>query len=214
MISKKTVLPRYLIDRYKIWKTTSYLQNKKKIKKLAKFGQKPKAMIISCCDSRVNVESIFGSEEGDFFIHRNIANLIPPYKFSKTDSTTFAAIEYALKELKVTNFIILGHTNCGGIKAGYLHYSNGANKNYKFINNWIVYLSTAYKNIPKKLSIKNQIQFLEEENVRVSINNLLELPKVKNLVKNNKISIHGLMYEISSGELKLLNYKTSKFEII
>ena len=204
MINKKVLLPKFLSNRYNIWKSTSYLQNEKNIKKLAKLGQKPQAMIISCCDSRVNVTSIFGAKEGDFFIHRNIANIIPPYKSTKTDHSTFAAIEYAVKELKVPNFIVLGHTNCGGIKAGHSQLLKGQNKKYKFINSWLANLGSAFKNTPKKLSIKNQINFLEEENVRVSILNLLEFPIVKTMVKNKKLSIYGLIYDISSGELKSL----------
>ena len=204
MINKKVLLPRFLSNRYNIWKSTSYLQNEKNIKKLAKLGQKPQAMIITCCDSRVNVTSIFGAKEGDFFIYRNIANIIPPYKSTKTDHSTFAAIEYAIKELKVPNFIVLGHTNCGGVKAGHSQHFKGQNKKYKFINSWLANLRTAFKNTPKTLSIKNQINFLEEENVRVSILNLLEFPIVKKLVKNNKLSIYGLIYNISSGELKSL----------
>ena len=204
MMNKKTFLPRFLSKRYNIWKSTSYLQNEKKIKKLAKYGQRPQAMIISCCDSRVNVDSIFGAKEGDFFIHRNVANIIPTYKSTKTDHSTFAAIEYALKELKVPNFVVLGHTNCGGIKAGHSQYSKGENKKFKFINSWLANLDTAFKNTPKKLSIKNQISYLEEENIRVSILNLLEFPEVKKMVKNKKLSIYGLIYDISTGELKSL----------
>ncbi len=204
MINKKAPFPRFLRNRYNTWKSTSYLKNQKNIKKLAKFGQKPKAMIISCCDSRVNAASIFGAKEGDFFIHRNIANIIPPYKSTKTDHSTFAAIEYAVKELKVPYFIVLGHTNCGGIKAGHSQHLKGQNKKYKFINSWLANLGTAFKNTPKKLSIKNQINFLEEENVRVSILNLLKFPIVKKRVKNKKLSVYGIMYDISTGELKSL----------
>ena len=204
MTNKKILLPRFLINRYNSWKSTSYLRNQSKIQKLAKSGQKPKAMIVSCCDSRVNVASIFGAKEGDFFIHRNIANIIPSYKSLKTDHSTFAAIEYAVKVLKVPNFIVLGHTNCGGIKTGYFHYLKGPNKNYKFINSWLANLSAAYKNVPKTLSVKNQINFLEEENVRVSVYNLLEFPIVKKMVKNKKLSIYGLIYNISSGDIKSL----------
>lgn len=204
MKNNKIQLPKFLKNRYNVWKATSYLQNEKNIKKLAKLGQKPKAMIISCCDSRVNVSSIFGAKEGDFFIHRNIANIIPSYGSTKTDHSTFAAIEYAIKELKVPNFIVLGHTKCGGIKAGHSQHMIGQNKKYKFINSWLSNLRTAYKNIPKKLSIENQINFLEEENIRVSIQNLLQFPIVKKMVKNKKLSIFGLIYDISSGDIKSL----------
>ena len=204
MKNNKIQLPKFLKNRYNVWKATSYLQNEKNIKKLAKLGQKPKAMIISCCDSRVNVSSIFGAKEGDFFIHRNIANIIPPYGPTKTDHSTFAAIEYAIKELKVPNFIVLGHTKCGGIRAAHSQQMKGQNKKYKFINSWLSNLRTAYKNIPKKLSIEDQINFLEEENIRVSIQNLLQFPIVKKMVKNKKLSIFGLIYDISSGDIKSL----------
>ena len=204
MKNNQNWLPKFLKNRYNIWRATSYLQNEKNIKKLAKLGQKPQAMIISCCDSRVNVASIFGAKEGDFFIHRNIANIIPQYGSTKTDHSTFAAIEYAIKELKVPNFIVMGHTKCGGIKAGHYQHMKGQNKKYKFINSWLSNLGTAYKNIPKKLSIENQINFLEEENVRVSIHNLLQFPIVKKMVKNKKLSIFGLIYDISSGDIKSL----------
>ncbi len=204
MKNNKIQLPKFLKNRYNVWKATSYLQNQKNIKKLAKFGQKPQAMIITCCDSRVNVASIFGAKEGDFFIHRNIANIIPSYGSTKTDHSTFAAIEYAIKELKVPNIIILGHTKCGGIKAGHFQHMKGQNKKYKFINSWLSNLRTAYKNIPKKLSIENQINFLEEENIRVSIHNLLQFPIVTKLVRNKKLSIFGLIYDISSGDVESL----------
>ena len=95
------VLPDYLIKRYKQWKTTSFEENKSWYNKIADEGQNPRAMIISCCDARVHVTSMFGADTGEFFIHRNIANIIPSYKSSKTDHSTFAAIEYAIKELKV-----------------------------------------------------------------------------------------------------------------
>ncbi len=204
MKNQKTLLPKFLINRYNLWKSTTYLQNANLIKKLAKFGQKPKAMIIACCDSRVNVTSIFMAKEGDFFIHRNIANVVPPYKSSKNDCSTFAAIEYALKELKVPNLIVLGHTNCGGIKAAHYQHLKGKNKKYQFINNWLANLETAFENIPKKLSIENQVNFLGEENIRVSIHNLIKFPIVKKMINNKKLSIYGLIYDISSGEIKSL----------
>ena len=127
-------LPRFLINRFKVWKKISYSKNANKYKKLAEFGQKPRAMIISCCDSRIQPTSIFQAEEGDFFVHRNIANLIPSHNSTSNDFSTLAAIEYAIKELKIPDIVILGHTDCGGIKSGHSHHSKGPNKDYKFNN--------------------------------------------------------------------------------
>ena len=214
MIKKINSLPRFLVDRYKVWKKTYYLKNQYEFKKLSKFPQKPKAIIISCCDSRVNPTSIFGAKEGELFIHRNIANIIPAYNSPNNDNSTFAAIEYAIKELKVPNLIVLGHTNCGGIKAVYNLHIKGIKNNYKFVNKWLRNLSVVFLKIPKELSKKNQIVYLEEENIKLSINNLLNYPNIKNLVKNNKLSISGLIFDIGSGDIKSLNFSNNKFEKI
>ena len=72
-------LPAYLVQRFQGWRATAYHENKAWYRRLAQSGQHPRAMVISCCDSRVHVTSIFGADEGEFFIHRNIASLVPPY---------------------------------------------------------------------------------------------------------------------------------------
>lgn len=74
-MEKAKPLPSYLVQRYHGWKATSYAQNKSWYRHLESEGQHPRAMIISCCDSRVHVTSIFGADQGEFFIHRNIARI-------------------------------------------------------------------------------------------------------------------------------------------
>ena len=71
MINKLSPPPKFLIDRYKKWKTNEYSKNEVQLRKLASSGQSPSTMIISCCDSRVHATSIFGADVGEFFIHRN-----------------------------------------------------------------------------------------------------------------------------------------------
>ena len=102
--------PPSLLKHYKKWKSTDFEENKALHARLSEQGQKPEAMIISCCDSRVNPTSIFGTDIGQFFIHRNIANLVPPYRIDTAYSGTPAALEYAIDNLKVPNLIILGHS--------------------------------------------------------------------------------------------------------
>ena len=79
MTNKISLPPKFLIDRYKKWKSSEYLKNQVQLKKIASSGQSPSTMVISCCDSRIHATSIFEAHEGEFFIHRNIANLVPPY---------------------------------------------------------------------------------------------------------------------------------------
>ena len=212
MTNKISPLPKFLIDRYKNWKSSEYLKNEVQLRKLSSSGQSPSTMVISCCDSRIHVTSIFGADEGEFFIHRNIANLVPMYSPDGENHGTSAAIEYAIKELKVQHLIILGHKDCGGIKNGHNMHSNLANPNYEFINKWLGILLPAYNKIQKNVSEQKQINLLEQESIKVSINNLFSFPFIKKAIDENNLSIHGLIHDIGSGNLKFLNPATEDFE--
>jgi len=91
-------LPRYLIERYKGWRASTYDENRAWYTRLA-------------------TEALFGAEPGELFMLRNVANLAPPYKPSHEHHGTSAAIEFAITGLGVTNLIVLGHAQCGGVKA-------------------------------------------------------------------------------------------------
>ena len=212
MIKKLSPLPEILVNKYKTWKSSYYLDNSEKFNKLAEEGQNPKTLVISCCDSRIHATSIFGAGEGEFFIHRNIANLVPHFSNSSEHLGTSATIEYATRELKIEHVIILGHTGCGGIKAAYNNYKKSNDKNYLFINKWLSILIPIFKNFSNESSIKNQIQKLEEESIKNSINNLFSFPNIKQDVENNRIQVHGLIHDIGSGDLKYLNPITEEFE--
>ena len=212
MIKQISPLPEFLVKRYKKWKSSSFLENSNHFKQLALLGQKPTSMVISCCDSRVHATSIFGADAGEFFIHRNIANLVPPYSPDNENHGTSAAIEYAVKELNIKYLIILGHKDCGGIKSGHKIYSDNLNPNYEFINKWLSIILPAFNNISKKIPKETQIQQLEEESIKVSINNLFSFPFVKTEVENKKLLIHGLIHDIGSGKIKFLNPLSEEFE--
>ena len=212
MANKISPPPKFLIDRYKKWRSNEYLKNEVQLRKLASSGQSPSTIVISCCDSRIHATSIFGADEGEFFIHRNIANLVPPYSPDGENHGTSAAIEYAIKELKVQHLIILGHKDCGGIKYGHNLHSDLSNINYEFINKWLNILLPAYNKIQKDVSEQKQINQLEQESIKVSINNLFSFPFIKKAIDENNLSIHGLIHDIGSGNLKFLNPETEDFE--
>ena len=212
MINKLSPPPKFLIERYRKWKSSKYLKNEEQLRKLAFSGQSPSTIIISCCDSRIHATSIFGANEGEFFIHRNIANLVPPYSPDGENHGTSAAIEYAIKELRVHHLIILGHKDCGGIKYGHDIHSNLVNPNYEFINKWLSILLPAFDIIQKNVSEQEQINQLEQESIKTSINNLFNFPFVKKAIDENNLFIHGLIHDIGSGNLKFLNPVTEDFE--
>ena len=212
MNNKLSPPPQFLIDRYKKWKSSEYFKNEVAFRKLASSGQSPSTMVISCCDSRIHATSIFGADEGEFFIHRNIANLVPPYSPDGENHGTSAAIEYAIKELKVQYIIILGHKDCGGIKYGHSMHSSLAKNNYEFINKWVSILLPAYNKIQKDVSKQEQINQFEEESIKASINNLFSFPFIKKAIVENNLLIHVLIHDIGSGNLKFLNPITKDFE--
>ena len=207
-------LPDFLIDRYIDWKNNYFEKNKLLYKKTVSEGQKPKVMVISCCDSRVQATSIFGSNIGEFFVHRNIANLVPPYNLGEENSGTSSAIEYAVKTLKVSHIIILGHSNCGGIKYGYQLCCGEKNNDYEFIDKWLKILKTSFHNLNSNLQENDKIKFLEKESIKNFFKNLKSYPFIDLLIQQKKITIHGLWHDISEGLLMELNSDNYEFEKI
>ena len=214
MIQKLSPLPDFLINRYKDWKLNHFSNNSEKFKKLASLGQSPSTMVISCCDSRIHATSIFGAEEGEFFIHRNIANLVPPYSDDGQHYATSAAIEYATEELKIRHLIILGHTGCGGIKGSYDLHKHNINPKHSFVNKWLSITQPIFKNISENIPRDDHIKQLEEESIKNSLDNLFTFPNVKRNIEEEKLLIHGMIHDIGSGTLKVLNPITHKFEKI
>lgn len=206
-------LPSYLSKRFTGWKATQFEENKAWYARLADEGQRPRAMIISCCDSRVHVTAIFGAETGEFFIHRNIANLVPPYLPDDDYHGTSAAIEYAVKFLHVSNLLIVGHSDCGGV-AGCLSMCEGNGKeleeNSEFIGPWLEILKPGYDRIPA--DTKNKRTALEKQGVIVSLENLMTFPFVKEAVEAGTLSLHGLWNDIRDGGLEYYDAAAEAFK--
>ena len=199
-------IPNFLIERYKFWRTHTFEDYKEIYQQASKTAQKPIAMIITCCDSRILENTIFGGGIGDYFIHRNVANIVPSKNDKSQNIQTLSAIEYALKVLKIQNLIILGHSNCGGVKYSYKTLLDKKNiKDFEYINQWVSCLQKSYKNIPNDFSESEKITFFEQENIRQSIKNLYEYDFVDKLVNENKLNVIGLWYQINSGLIKFLD---------
>lgn len=197
-------LPPSLVARYQGWKATGYAENKTWYKRLASEGQHPRALIISCCDSRVHVTSIFGADEGEFFIHRNIANMVPPYAPDGQLHGTSAAIEYAVTALKVANIIVLGHSTCGGVRGFYEMATGNAPEladGSSFVGNWIKILQPGYDRIKDSCSGDECVAALEKEAVKVSLDNLMTFPFVAEAVAREALTLHGLWNDIGEGAL-------------
>ena len=197
-------LPSYLVQRYHGWRATTWTENRAWYRRLAEDGQRPRAMVISCCDSRVHVTSIFGADQGEFFIHRNIANLVPPYTPDGQNHGTSAAVEYAVNTLKIAHLIVVGHSSCGGVQGCHAMCSGHApelEQKSSFVGRWMDILRPGYDRI-KDLPEDDQLAALEKEAVLVSLENLMTFPFVKARVEADELTVHGLWNDIGQGGLE------------
>lgn len=197
-------LPEYLTRRYLGWHATDYHNNAAWYRNLADQGQHPRAMIISCCDSRVHVTSIFGADQGEFFIHRNVANLVPPHAPDGLQHGTSAALEYAVTALKVAHVLVLGHSTCGGV-AGCYHMCSGnapeLEESSSYVGRWMDIARPAFERLPEA-DEEARLTAMEKESVLVSLENLMSFPFVKEAVEDGRLTLHGLWHDIGSGHLE------------
>lgn len=197
-------LPAYLISRFHGWRATTYQDNKAWFRRLAQSGQHPRAMVISCCDSRVHVTSIFGADEGEFFIHRNVANLVPPYNPDGEYHGTSAAVEYAVTSLGVAHIVVLGHSNCGGVKGCHDMCSGHAPElemKSSFVGRWMDILRPGYDRVTLTKP-EDPLRALEKEAVLVSLENLMTFPFVRTAVEDDRLTLHGLWTDTGEGGLE------------
>lgn len=207
-------LPGYLVHRYHGWKATGYQENQSWYRHLAHGGQHPRAMVISCCDSRVHASSIFGADEGELFIHRNIASLVPPYEPDGDPHGTSAAVEYAVTMLNVAHVIVLGHSGCGGVQ-GCIDMCQGKASNledkHSFIGRWLDILKPSYPLVAEENNPAVQAQALEKQSVLVSLKNLMSFPFVSSRVSGGKLTLHGLWTDIGEGGLEFFDARDQAF---
>ncbi|MCH6199196.1 carbonic anhydrase [Aquiflexum sp. LQ15W] len=152
------------------WVKSVLSQNKEYFDDL-KEGQQPKALLLGCSDSRVSPSMVLGSELGELFVHRNIANVV-----SHTDLNFLSVMQYAVENLGVKDIIVYGHYGCGGIKAAYENNSNG------LIDNWLANIKDVIRHH------KRELKTIEDENQR--LNRLVELNVLEQLENIKQTSIY------------------------
>ena len=197
-------LPGSLADRYRTWKSGAFATNQGLYERLIEEGQHPSCMIISCCDSRVNTTMTFGVDPGEFFIHRNIANFVPPFAPDSEGLGTSAAIEYAVTALKVPHLVVVGHSSCGGVAGCHAKCSGKAPQledPASAVGRWVELLRPAYDRLDKTTDEAAQIAALEKEGVILSLENLLTFPFVATACAEGRLRLHGLWIDIAAGEL-------------
>ena len=203
--------PQHLIDGYAAFIHGPYAEAEGKYKTLAREGQAPATMVIACCDSRAAPETIFDAGPGDLFVLRNVGNLVPTFQPDAAQHGTSAGIEFAVNALEVENLVVLGHGRCGGIRAA-LNPGHPLAQG-DFIGKWMAMLAPVSAEVAKYsfLTATERETVLERLSVRNSIQNLRTFPYVKEREADGRLKLHGAWFDISTGELWVMNPETGDF---
>ncbi|WP_174280028.1 carbonic anhydrase [Sphingomonas bacterium] len=195
-----------LIEGYHRFRDTDWLADRARWDELA-TGQRPKVMVVACSDSRVDPATIFGSRPGEVFAVRNVAALVPPYEPDGGRHGVAAALEFAVTKLGVEEIVVLGHGACGGVHAALTRSLDGAAPGEGgFVANWVSMLDEARDRVVAAYGTGEAGQrALEEEGVCVSIANLLTFPFVRERVAAGTLTIHGAVFAIADGRLRVLD---------
>lgn len=203
-----------LTEGYGVFLRDHYAVEARKYRELAEFGQFPRTMVISCCDSRVDPSRIFNARPGELFIVRNVANLVPPFEQHGDYHGTSAAIEFAVRFLRVEQVLVLGHAQCGGITA-FLEGPSMKTPPETFIEKWISLLWPAYEaTFAGGLLHSNgdAQRAMELAGISQSIKNLTTFDFVQSAMETRGLKLLGGHFDIASGNLDILRPGSTCFE--
>ena len=202
-------LPKSLVEGHRRFLRDRHEPERGRYLQLAELGQAPTAMVIACCDARVDTSAIFDTEPGELFVLRNVANLVPPYEPEGKYHGTSAAIEFAILELKVPHLIVLGHSRCGGV-AAYRQKVRDKVSECGFIGSWLTMLDNLKVAEAEVFEFGDEVAF-EFAAIRSSLANLRTFPFIRKREEAGLLSLHGLHFDLTSGALLALNESQGAF---
>jgi carbonic anhydrase len=212
-------LPSHLIEGYEVFLSGRFRSEQARFRTLAIKGQRPTTMVIGCCDSRVAPEAIFDAGPGELFVLRNVAGMAPPFEPDGHFHSASAALEYAVMALKVAHIVVLGHGQCGGVRAyaeSVLNPDAPPLSHGDFIGKWIELLAPAVERLGEKPDLDNPdyVRRLEFESIRQTIANLRSFPMVQVLEHRGYLHLHGAYFSVMDGKLFALDEESGAFSPI
>lgn len=206
--------PKQLISGYRTFEAHRLPTEQSRYHELSDSGQSPEVMVIGCCDSRVSPEVIFDAGPGELFVVRNVANLVPPYAPDNEAHGVSSALEFAVQVLKVKHIVVLGHAQCGGIKALIEHPAPLSPSD--FIGKWMSLLSHTLDGEERKPgeSDRDFAARIEKKAVTTSLDNLMTFPCVRIQVERGKMQLHGAYFGVAHGSLSILDRATGEFQTV
>jgi len=199
-----------LLCGYRRFRRDRWPERRRQFEALADTGQRPRALVVSCADSRVDPGMIFDADPGELFVVRNVANLVPPCSPDGAYHGTSAALEFGVRILNVPDILVMGHALCGGVRA----LLDGAPAEAAdFIAPWIGLAAPARDRARARTDLADQQLCCEQETIRLSLENLLTFPWIESRRAAGTLRLSGAHFDIRSGELSLLG-EDGKFVIV
>jgi carbonic anhydrase len=206
--------PRQLLDGYRAFATQRLPTEQTRYRDLSVRGQSPEVMVIGCCDSRVSPEVIFDAGPGELFVVRNVANLVPVYQPDGGAHGVSAALEYAVNVLRIKHIVVLGHAQCGGIRA-FIDKIEPLSEG-DFIGRWMQMFIK-----PGEVVEQRERETMQQFTVRIekaaifrSLENLMTFPFVRKLVDGGQLQLHGAYFGVAEGSLFVLDKMAKEFKSV
>ncbi len=206
-----TQFPQHLLDGYRTFTSQRLPTEQSRYRELSERGQSPAVMVIGCCDSRVSPEVIFDAGPGELFVVRNVANLVPVYQPDGGAHGVSAALEYAINVLRIQHVVVLGHAQCGGIKA-FIDKIDPLSPG-DFIGRWMAMFIK-----PGEVVEQRERETMQDFTVRIekaaifrSLENLMTFPFVRARVERGEMNLHGAYFGVAEGSLFVLDQTAKEF---
>ena len=187
-----------LLEGYRRFRAEVWPAERAHYEALSRQGQRPETMVVGCSDSRVDPQIVFGAAPGELFEVRNVAGLVPPYHPDADYHGTSAALEYAVRVLGVARVVVLGHTQCGGVRA----MVEGAPEQARdFVEPWMRIADPARRLLAAHSAAGDLFAQGEIEVVRLSLANLATFPWIAAAVAAGRLELGGFRFDIETGVL-------------
>ena len=199
-----------LLDGYRRFRRDAWPDRRRLFERLADGGQQPRAMVITCADSRVDPSMIFDTSPGELFVVRNVASLVPPYAPDAAHHGTSAALEFGVRVLGVQDLLVMGHALCGGVRALLEGTPPEASD---FVAQWMAMAEPAKQ---RTLAHADKAEWqlrCEQETVKLTLDTLLSFPWIAERVTVGRLRLHGAHFDIRSGALSVLG-EDAEFAVV
>jgi len=209
--SAPSPFPQHLLDGYRTFTSQRLPTEQSRYRELAERGQSPEVMVIGCCDSRVSPEVIFDAGPGELFVVRNVANLVPVYAPDGGAHGVSAALEYAVRALRIKHVVVLGHAQCGGIRAFVDKMAPLSSSD--FIGKWMSMFVKPGEQVSQREheTIQEFVTRIEKAAVFRSLENLMTFPFVQTQVASGELQLHGAYFGVAEGSLFVLDQEAKEF---